>query len=154
MAKNMRVSESKDTHNAFKSYDSSIGKPRHLRKSGAMGCDCESSAAARDAIFPLRVNTSLLLGKLRISSGQLRAFAKQDALSRQAREADMTTQEKDAVFYRGEEYHLLDVSDNKVLSCKACVGSAYGGVICTACYREQHAKGSSWTFLVQGARVH
>ena len=53
----------------------------------------------------------------------------------------MTTQMKDSFFYEGERWHLFDVSDEMVLTCKDCVGEAFGPrMTCTACYRDTIAE--------------
>jgi len=51
----------------------------------------------------------------------------------------MTTQMKDLLWLDGSQHPILDISDGKVLSCKECVGEAFGA-IATACYRDSFAE--------------
>lgn len=51
----------------------------------------------------------------------------------------MTVQMKDMFFLDGEKFFLLAVSDGKLLSCKNCVGEAFG-TVCTGCYRDSLAE--------------
>lgn len=53
--------------------------------------------------------------------------------------AEMTVQMKDIFFLGGERFFLLAVSDSKLLSCKNCVGDAFG-TVCTGCYRDSLAE--------------
>lgn len=47
----------------------------------------------------------------------------------------MTSQLKDSFQYEGEQYDLFDVSDNKILTCKKCVGESFNEAYITCCYR-------------------
>lgn len=51
----------------------------------------------------------------------------------------MTVQMKDAFFLGGARFFLFAVSDGKLLSCKNCVGEAFGSM-CTGCYRDSLAE--------------
>ena len=52
---------------------------------------------------------------------------------------EMTVQMKDGFTLNGERFNLFAVSDGKLLSCKNCVGEAFGAV-CTGCYRDSLAE--------------